>query len=88
MLADVQAELTDKEQVIAKLEGGDEIEDENGREDDVIERDASPVEWTRREKSGLSHFRREASSLKNGHNGYTKRDSMNRKMNVQKTYSK
>ena len=88
MLAEVQAELTDKERVIAKLEGRDETEEENGREDDVIERDASPVEWTRREKSGLSHFRREASSLKNGHNGYTKRDNVNRKANVQKSYSK
>ena len=53
MLADVQAELIHKERVIAKLEGRDEISDENGREDDVIERDASPMESTRREKTGL-----------------------------------
>ena len=52
----VQAELVHNERVITKLEERDKIGDENGREDDVTQRDASLVEWTRREKSGLTHL--------------------------------
>ena len=89
MLTDVQAELTDKEQVIAKLEGRDEIEEENGRDDDVSDTDASPVESKYREKNEMSHFRREASTVKNGqYSEYTRREKLNRRVNVQKLYSK